>query len=213
MPRLARLTYPGGFYHIFNRGLNKSPIFQENNDYDKLLDTLTSLLDHGDWLIYTYCLMPNHYHFLIEEKKTPVSKLISRLFTSYSLYFNKKYHRHGPLFEDRFKSRIIQKDPYFMLVSRYIHLNPYKSKQTNNPEDYPYSSLSEYTGKSFRKIINFSKVSLLLGEGENRLSDYLKFVKDGLNMNLDEYDPFTNDQEIIGKLTFSSHRKMKSYRT
>ena len=66
-----------------------------------------------------------------------------------------------------------------MLVSRYIHLNPYKSKQTNNPEDYPYSSLSEYTGKSFRKIINFSKVSLLLGEGENRLSDYLKFVKDG----------------------------------
>src|SRR3989338_7204482 len=112
MPRFARLTYPGCFYHIFNRGLNKQKIFHHQKDYEKLLNKLTSLLLDGDWIIYAFCLMPNHYHFLVEEKKTRIAKLLGRLFTSYSVFFNKKYQRHGPLFADRFKSKIIQIDSY-----------------------------------------------------------------------------------------------------
>lgn len=211
MPRIARLTYPGGFYHIFNRGLNKGKIFQEDKDYEKLLKTLASLLHEGDWSIYAYCLMPNHYHFLVEEKKTPIAKLMRRLFTSYSLYFNKKYNKNGPLFQDRFKSKLVQKDDYFLVVSRYIHLNPYLSGLTNDPEEYVYSSIREYTGKNKRKIIDLDKVTILLGDKENRIETYLKFVRDGMYLNLDEYDPFKNDREVIGGPVFATHRKMKIY--
>lgn len=212
MPRIARLTYPGGFYHVFNRGHNKGNIFYEDSDYEKLLEKLAVLLKEGDWSIYSYCLMPNHYHFLIEEKKYPVAKLIGRLFTSYSKYFNNKYQRQGSLFQDRFKSKIIQKESYFMTVSRYIHLNPFKSGIIKNPEEYLYSSLYEYSGKKTRKIIDFNKVSNLIGNNNKTINEYLKFIRDGMNVNLDDYDPFEDNKEVIGSTVFSSHRKMKAYR-
>ena len=127
MTRTARLTYPGGFYHIFNRSLANIHLFPDVSYYEKLLEKLSLLIKEGDWIVYAYCLMPNHYHLLVEEKKIPVAKLIGRLFTSYSAFFNKRNKRHGPLFEDRFKSKLIQKYNYFLEVSRYIHLNPVKS--------------------------------------------------------------------------------------
>lgn len=210
MPRLKRLTYHGGFYHIYNRGLNKQKIFHRRKDYEKLLDKLSSLLAEGDWTIYAYCLMPNHYHILAGEKKSSISKLIGRLFTSYGVFYNKKYQRQGPLFSDRFKSKIIQKDSYFLEVSRYIHLNPVKGDLVKNPEDYPFSSLSEYVGKFHRNIIHLDKVTTLLGDHEHNIKSYVKFVKDGTRSDLEKYNPFTNKNEVVGNRVFSSHRKMGS---
>jgi len=210
MPRLKRLTYQGGFYHLYNRGLNKQKIFHHHKDYEKLLGKLSSLLLEGDWVIYAYCLMPNHYHLLVEERKTPIAKLIGRLFTSYGVFFNKKYKRQGPLFSDRFKSKIIQKDSYFLEVSRYIHLNPVETNLVKTPEDYPFSSLSEYVGKSHRNIIDLNRVTTLLGDHKHRVESYVKFVKDGMKLDLDKYNPFTNENEVVGSRVFSSHRKMGS---
>ncbi len=208
MPRLARLTYQGGFYHLYNRGLNKQKIFHYHKDYEKLLGKLSSLLLEGDWTIYAYCLMPNHYHLLVEERKTPIAKLIGRLFTSYGVFFNKKYQSQGPLFSDRFKSKIIQKNSYFLEVSRYIHLNPVKAGLVNTPEDYPFSSLSEYVGKLHRNIIDLEKVTTLLGDHKHRVESYVKFVKDGMKLDLEKYNPFTNKNEVVGSRVFSSHRKI-----
>lgn len=210
MPRIPRLTYEGGFYHLYNRGLNKHTIFHRQKDYEKLLDKLSSLLLEGDWIIYAYCLMPNHYHLLVEQRKTPIAKLIGRLFTSYGVYFNKKYQRQGPLFQDRFKSKIVQKDSYFLEVSRYIHLNPVNANLVKTPEDYPFSSLGEYLGKYQRNIINLEKVTTLLGNHKYRVESYVKFVKNGMKLNLDKYNPFKDKNEVVGSRVFSSHRKMAS---
>ena len=211
MPRIARLTYPGGFYHIYNRGLNHSPIFHNKEDYEKLLDKLSTLTTEGDWIIYAYCLMPNHYHILVEEKSTSIASLIGRLFTSYCVYFNKKYKRQGPLFQDRYKSRLVQKDAYFLAVSRYIHLNPVKSGLIGNPQDYEYSSLKEYTGNSLRYIINLDKITTLLGENKTRIADYLQFVKDGIKLDLEEYNPFVNEKDVVGSVIFTTHRKKRYF--
>ncbi len=208
MPRLARLTCQGGFYHLYNRGLNKQKIFHHQKDYEKLLNKLSSLLLAGDWIIYAYCLMPNHYHFLVEERKTPIAKLIGRLFTSYGVFFNKKYQRNGPLFADRFKSKIVQKDSYFLEVSRYIHLNPVEAKLVKAPEDYPYSSLGEYAGKYHRNIINLEKVTTLLGDHKYRLENYFEFVRAGMELDLEKYNPFASKDEVLGSPAFSTHRKM-----
>lgn len=207
MPRISRLTYPGGFYHIFNRGLNNNLIFNTEKDYEKLFDKLSLLVHEGDWIIYAYCLMPTHYHFLVQEKNDPIAKLMGRLFTSYSVYFNKKNKRQGPLFQDRFKSKLVQKDNYFLQVSRYIHLNPVKSHLVSKPEDYNYSSLKEYLGTSDRDIIDLNKVTVLLENNETDINNYLRFVKDGMNLDLDDFDPFRSSKEIIGSTVFSTHRK------
>lgn len=208
MPRIARLTHKGGFYHIFNRGLEKKAIFRQDKDYHKLLTKLSELLVDNHWTIYAYCLLPNHFHLLVEEKKLPIAKLIGRLFTSYGVYFNKKYKRQGPLFGNRFKSKLIQKDSYFFEVSRYIHLNPVRANLVKDPLEYPYSSLREYTGSGRRKIINLEKVTTLLGDKPTRIKDYLSFVNEGIQMNLEEFDPFKNNKDVLGSAVFATHRKM-----
>lgn len=209
MPRVKRITFPGGFYHIYNRGFKKEKIFNSSEDYEKFFTVLEKILEKGEWIIYAYCLMPNHYHFLVEEKNTSVSKLFSRLFTSYSQFFNKKYNRQGPLFQDRFKSKLVQKDSYFTYVSRYIHLNPYFAGLVSNPEKYQYSSLKDYLRHSQRKIINLDKISVLIGKNLKTMENYFNFVRDGMNQNIEEFNPFINKKDIIGSNVYSAHKKKR----
>ena len=133
---------PDAYYHLYNRGVEKRTIFQDNQDYavflsylktyllpkdtkklhDILLDPKTSLKEKDqakkklhlnnfskNLKLLAYCLMPNHFHFLVEEKRMTIAKLMGRIFTSYGVYFNKKYKRQGPVFADRFKSKLIQR--------------------------------------------------------------------------------------------------------
>lgn len=212
MPRIARICYPGGFYHIYNRGLNKQPIFKQPADYRHLIRKLAELIAQGDWIIYAYCFMPNHYHLLLEEQRTPIAKLIGRLFTSYSLHFNRKYDRNGPLFQDRFKSKLVQKDTYFLQVSRYIHLNPVKDGLVRDPLAYPYSSLHEYVNNSHTNgITSLNKVERLIGNHPTAIADYLNFVQEGINQDLEEYNPFTQEKDIVGSTTFVTHRIRNQY--
>lgn len=211
MPRTARYTHSHGFYHIYNRGLNKAPIFLDPKDYDRMLSILKVLSHEGDWVLYAYCFMPNHYHMLVEEVHTPIAKLIGRLFTSYSLYFNKKYSRNGPLFQDRFKSKLIQKDTYFFELSRYIHCNPAKAGLIEDPRTYPYSSLHEYEDSTSNNIIQKDKVEKLLAMTDRSIRSYIEFVLAGLQLNLNNFDPFINHNEVLGSRTFSSHRKKKAF--
>lgn len=76
------------------------------------------------------------------------------------------------------------------------------------PEDYLYGSLPEYLGRIERKIINIDKVTKLLGEGKTGIMDYLQFIREGMNKDLEEYNPFVNSKEVIGSKVFASHRKM-----
>lgn len=207
MPRIARVTYPGGFYHIFNRSLHRGKIFLEDNDYHYFLDKLAELISGDNWTVYAYCLMPNHYHLLIEEKSTSISKLMGRLLTSYGVYFNKKYDRHGPLFSGRFKSKIIQKERYFLELSRYIHLNPVKANLTSQLEGYRYSSLREYAGKAEKPIINLARVTKLLGKTQSDINSYLQFVRDGIEIDLEELNPFYDNKQILGSRKFATHRR------
>ena len=115
MPRSARIAFAQGFYHVFNRGVNKEPIFLEEADYHTFLKRLVALrtslgYDHS---IYTYILMPNHFHLLLQTRKTPLAKIMTSLATSYSMRFNKNHDRVGTLFQNRFKSKLL-------LVSRHL---------------------------------------------------------------------------------------------
>ena len=186
----------GEFYHIYNRGTERRAIFSDEYDYNRFIMQLylcnnIEKVDLGDLLkdkksfvdilsfsragtlvdIGSWCLMPNHFHFLVKEKiPGGISIFLQKLFTSHSKYYNKKYYRTGALFEGRFKAKHLDYDQYLKYQFAYIHLNPislvdsgWKRKEIVDIEkakeflnDYKYSSYLDYLGvdRPEGKIIN-----------------------------------------------------------
>ena len=97
-------------------------------------------------MILAYCLMDNHIHLLIKEGKEPLGIVFKRIGACFVYWYNTKYKRAGHLFQDRFRSEAVENIQYLYTVINYIHLNPVKAGICNYPEDYPYSSFSEYAG-------------------------------------------------------------------
>lgn len=136
----------GYFYHIYNRGVDKRVIFSDESDYFRFIETLYFFNDdkptdyyHLNWGgststerdrlvgILCYCLMPNHFHFILTPlKEKGIQKFMQKISTGYAMYFNEKYKRSGSLFEGRYKAILIDSDGYFTHLTRYIHLNPVK---------------------------------------------------------------------------------------
>ncbi len=133
MPRGARFVFKNAFYHVFNRGINKQEIFRSDDDYFFFLKKLNDLKKKYDHSIYALCLMPNHFHISIQTRKVSISKIMSSLATSYSMYFNRIYKHFGPVFQNRFKSILVENDPYFIKLSQYIYLNPVKAGLVEDP--------------------------------------------------------------------------------
>jgi len=172
---------PNTFYHVFNRGSNKQPIFIDEKDYLSFLKRVKLILNlttdnnlhlkavpAESFSIASFCLMPNHFHFLIRQNtNTGISKLLLKLCTSYSMYFNKKYQRSGPLFQDTFKAKPVTNDSYLVYLSAYIHNNP------PNPFHYPYSSLPDILGQ--RKGL-ICQPDLILDLFYGKQDQYKKFV-------------------------------------
>lgn len=144
MPRTTRQKSPSGIYHIMMRGINREPIFHDDEDRRHFLSLLihTRLPDAFD--LYAYCLMANHVHLLICERSDDISRTMKRINSRYVSWHNAKYDRIGPLFQDRFKSLNIVDDRYLLSVLRYIHLNPVKANLVKSPEDYAWSSCGDF---------------------------------------------------------------------
>lgn len=141
MPRSARITLGNSCYHIITRGNQRQNIFGREYDYNKYLDLLKKYKHKYRFWLYAYCLMPNHVHLLIEpDKHKQLSKIMHGLNLSYTIWFNKTYNKVGHLYQDRFKSMIIQKDEYLLSCINYIELNPVRAGITEQPEKYGWSS-------------------------------------------------------------------------
>lgn len=187
----------GNYYHVFNRGNGKDDIFLEPQDYGIFTHRLsenffpenekpkeqTSLdlkyqrkkLPTGAFSLICYCLMPNHFHFLIRQNgDVKISKLIQKLCTGYAIYFQKKYDRTGHLFQGAFKAIPIENESYLTWLSAYIHQNPAVAGIAENLDNYPYSSYPEYIHK---RQSGLCATDVILEKFKSS-DDYKKFVDD-----------------------------------
>lgn len=138
----------GKYYHIYNRGINSDILFKENDNYNYFLKLYETHIDPiGE--TFAWCLMKNHFHFLIRIKeieeitaeiKILPSQSFSNLFNAYTKAFNKKYNRHGALFERPFRRKWVNYDSYFQNLIVYIHNNPVHHNICDNPLEYAWSS-------------------------------------------------------------------------
>ncbi|WP_110953928.1 transposase [Anaerosinus massiliensis] len=144
MPRKARAKSETGIYHLMCRGINKQNMFEDEEDKQRFLETLAHYKNLSGYTLYGYCLMDNHVHLLIKENKETIDQVIKRISSSYVYWYNQKYQRCGHLFQERYKSEVVETDEYFLMVLRYIHQNPVKAGISKNIGRYLWSSYNNY---------------------------------------------------------------------
>ncbi len=154
MPRVARIIKNEGVFHIISRGNNKQWIFHDDEDFRKFLNILGLYKESKPFYLYHYALLNNHFHLLLEPYPgQTISKIMQGVKLSYFYYYRKKYNYFGHLFQDRFKSILIEKDKHLLSCGAYIELNPVRAGITNGAEEYPYSSCAYYIqGKALTLI-------------------------------------------------------------
>jgi putative transposase len=145
----------GQFYHIYNRGVAQQPIFREEENYWFLLRRVQKYASAFDIAVVAYCLMPNHYHFLLrQDDQISAGRLPQRVFNSYTKAFNKRYDRTGTLFEGPYKAIHVGQDRYLLHLCRYIHANPVKHGLVSDLEQWPYSNYLEWIGARNGKLVD-----------------------------------------------------------
>ena len=144
MPRTARKKSNSGIYHIMLRGINRQIIFEDDEDRVKFIDILKHYKQKCGFNIFAYCLMDNHVHLIIKVNNDSLKSIMKRIGVSYVYWYNWKYKRSGHLFQDRYKSEVIEDDSYLLSLVRYIHQNPIKANITPIIGEYPWSSYGEY---------------------------------------------------------------------
>jgi len=157
---------PNCYYHLYGRGVNKMDLFRDKEDYNLFAYQFKKYLTPdfketrffkgqeiqlavnsvaGQVELYAFCFMPNHFHLLVKSvEKDGVSKLMRRVLTGYSSYFNGKYNRQGPLIQGSYRAVNVGTREQFIHVSRYIHLNPILAGIVKKAKDYEYTSYKNY---------------------------------------------------------------------
>ncbi|TWH46240.1 transposase [Sporomusa sp. KB1] len=177
MARQARLKSKSGIYHIILRGINRQVIFEDDEDKLKFLECLCYYRNVCDYTVYGYCLMDNHVHLLIKESEEEIASIMKRIGVCYVSWYNRKYDRCGHLFQDRFKSEVIEDDAYLLVVLRYIHQNPLKAGLVQSLYDFRFSSYCEFINTDQIVDINFI-LGMFSLDSELAREDYVRFMNE-----------------------------------
>ena len=196
MPSNRKIVFANGeYYHLFNRGVERRLVFTNKREFLRAVDLVNfyrfdkpplryskflalseelkpnflASLDEKIVEVIAFCLMGNHFHFLVKQvRDNGISKFMANFMNSYTKYFNTKYQRVGPLFQGAFKAVHIESDEQLLHLSRYIHLNPVSSFMVKSDQlkDYQWSSYPDYTGIAdvnfvdSESVMNFLKTRL-----------------------------------------------------
>ena len=179
MPRKKRVWYPGAMYHIICRGNHRQEIFRTGEDRLFFLKTLREVKENIPYTLHSYCLMTNHFHLQIETGDINISQVMKRINMLYAIYFNKKHNSVGHLFQDRYRSELIETTPYHLEISSYIHLNPVRANIVDRPELYQWSSYKAYIGEQQDLLITTAKILDCFSPPKVR--HYRQFVEEGLD--------------------------------
>jgi putative transposase len=180
VPRAHRLQIPGGIYHVTARGNRKLPIFLAEGDQDRLLAILGRVAGDLGWQCHSYCLMPNHYHVVLETPEANLSAGMHRLNSTYAHWFNVRHSVEGHLFQGRFHAVLIESEWHLLELARYVVLNPVRAGLCVQAGEWPWSSYSALVGR--RRPPPFLYPQRVLGyfgrDRESALRAFEVFVRD-----------------------------------
>ena len=178
MPRTKRILYDGAIYHIINRGHNRQLLFKDSVDNVEFKNITGKYIDRYNLKLYNYCLMVNHFHFLMRiEKAQDLPCIMKGICQSYANYYKRKYIRIGYLFQNRYKSILIEKDEYLLECARYIERNPLRANIIEDLSEYHWSSYNFYAKGQKDDIITPNPLYESFGTTpQQRRQEYIKYV-------------------------------------
>jgi len=198
IPRQPRQLSETGLYHVMFRGVNHCLLFEEPEDYHRLLSLIDRAKTELDFEILAYCLMSNHTHLLIKEK-TPgdITQAMRKVLAPYAIWFNKKYERSGTLITNRYKSEPVTADSYLIALIRYIHNNPLNAGIATTASSYPWSSYTSYTASSPGLVNTELVLSMLAPDRSTAITEFRKLHSNQQQETINTLQPTRRkDQEI-----------------
>ena len=202
MARPLRLEFEGAIYHVTARGDRREPIFQDDSDRNMLLAIVKQAMERFDAVVFAYCLMENHYHFVLQTHQPNLSRLMRHINGVYTQAYNRRHAQVGHVFQGRFKAVLVDKDTYFLEVCRYVDLNPVRAGSVTQPGDWAWSSYRAHTGEvSAPNWLDSSALRQQLSprsdQGPKR---YARFVAAGRGVRL--WDVALSGQIYLGNAQF-----------
>lgn len=189
MARLRRIEYYGAYYHVIQRGVNREDIFRDDGDKAKLLEIVMEAREEFDFKLFAYVIMDNHYHFLVQTLNIPISRIMHYINMRYALAYNRKHQRLGHVFENRYKSILVQDNSYFITLIKYIHKNPVAAGMATSMEEYRWTSDIFYR-RNMDSLVDIDEfLDLLARERPQAIREYIRLM--------DEKDKI--DREVLMK--------------
>ncbi|GAA0486438.1 hypothetical protein GCM10008986_09790 [Salinibacillus aidingensis] len=147
MGRQKRIWFPGANLHITTRGVRRTTLFHEDDDFLEYLRILEEVKQTKPFTLHAYCLMTNHVHLQMQPHEHHPGRILQQVHLNYAKYFNKKYKFTGHVFESRYASEYLHNVEYELEVNKYIHLNPLRANMVSELNDYKWSSYFDYVDR------------------------------------------------------------------
>jgi len=158
MARRLRIEYPDAWYHATNRGIDRRVLFADTRDYEAFLDDLQEAVELHEVDVHAFSLLPNHFHLLLQTPRANLSAFMQALQTRYAVYFNLRHGKRGHVFQGPYTGVPVEEDDYLLKLSRYVHLNPVKTRAfQGKPMKDILRSLRSYKWSSYRGYIGLEK--------------------------------------------------------
>ncbi|MCX5791914.1 MAG: transposase [Elusimicrobia bacterium] len=192
MPRQARIDIPGQLYHVMSRGIERGTIFLEETDYVDFVERFSIWLEKSGGKCLAWCLMPNHFHFLVLRGLRPLSEIMHHVMTGYAINFNGRHQRVGHLFQNRYKAIICDVEGYLLELIPYIHLNPLRAKLVRDLadlENYKWCGHAAITKGVADNVLDRDEVLAHFGDNERSAVEKYRVVmaekaREGERLNL-----------------------------
>ena len=208
MSRRPRVVIPGVPLHIIQRGNNRQACFGSEKDYRRYLEWLGEYSQKECCQIHAYALMTNHVHLLVSSEETSgFGNLMKRLGQRYVQYFNRTHGRSGTLWEGRFRSSLLEAEPYLLICQRYIELNPVRAGMVKHPVDYPWSSYHANANNQSSDMVHPHDVYQKLGKTmKERSAVYKELCEMEIKPDImDRIRTATNANYVLGNNHFTKN--------
>jgi len=184
MPRQPRLDAPGTLHHVMVRGIERTTIFRDDRDRTDFVGRLTALVEAGAWTVYAWALLPNHAHLLVRTGARPLARTMRSFLTGYAGAFNRRHKRVGHLFQNRYKSIVVEEESYLLELVRSLHLNPLRAKVVADLralDRFPWTGHSALVGQVARPWQETATILSQFGATRRRARPaYRAFVAAGI---------------------------------
>jgi len=186
MARPLRIEYEGACYHVVARANEGKRVFRSKGDYARFRWYLQEAKERFGCVYHCCVVMGTYYHMLVETPEGNLNRVVQYVNGSYAAYWNAKTGGGGPVFRGRYTAILVERDAYFLELSRYLHLNPVRAELVERPEEYVQSSYGAYVGERKDPLVTTEVILGLMGGRGDARARYRGFVEEGMGKELED---------------------------